>query len=126
MNDTVEPEIEQTELADASMVKATVRPDVAVIGGAAHLRSGRRYRRERDGLVALAHVEGNRGRRAAVGILDDVFERIVSRKPGGWRVTEAAVGIERDGAARRGGRGRADRGLLSPGGRAIAEDRRAV
>ena len=30
MNDTVEPEIEHTEAADASMVKATVRPDDAV------------------------------------------------------------------------------------------------
>src|ERR1700680_2841704 len=30
MNDTVEPEIEHTELAEASMVNATVRPDAAV------------------------------------------------------------------------------------------------
>jgi hypothetical protein len=30
MKDTVAPEIEHTVLADASMVKVTVRPDVAV------------------------------------------------------------------------------------------------
>jgi hypothetical protein len=30
MKDTVEPEIEQIDVAVASMVKATVRPDVAV------------------------------------------------------------------------------------------------
>jgi hypothetical protein len=30
VNDTVDPEIEQTELADASIVKLTVRPEVAV------------------------------------------------------------------------------------------------
>jgi hypothetical protein len=30
VNDTVEPEIEHTELAEASMVKATVNPDDAV------------------------------------------------------------------------------------------------
>ena len=30
MNDTVDPETEQTEAADASMVNATARPDVAV------------------------------------------------------------------------------------------------